>query len=97
MRIKELIAKLEEINQKHGDILVSIRVDGFGGHGLYTTENRNLSIYGIYPGELEEYFDEDVAREYFPASEGDLERLENLPDDEVETVVISCGTLIYST
>jgi hypothetical protein len=97
MRITELISKLEEIHREYGDIPVSVRVDGFGGHGLYSTENRNLSISGIYPSELKEDFDSNVAKEYFPESEGDLEGLENLPDEEVETVVISTGPLIYRT
>jgi hypothetical protein len=94
MKISELIAKLEQIKIENGDIPVSIRVDGFGGHALHSTES--LNVIGVYPSELEEDFDSDLAKEYFPESEGDYDKLIEL-DDEIETVVISCGGTLYVT
>lgn len=94
MKISDLIAKLEQIKIKNGDIPVSIRVDGFGGHALHSTED--LGVYGVYPSELEENFDSDLAKEYFPESEGEYDKLIEL-DDEIETVVISCGTMLYTS
>ena len=94
MKISELIAKLEQFKIENGDVPVSIRVDGFGGHVLHST--KSLNVIGIYPNELEEDFDADLAKEYFPESEGDYDKLMEL-DDEIETVVISCGRALYTT
>jgi len=94
MKISDLIAKLEQIKIKNGDIPVSVRVDGFGGHALYST--KDLVIYGVYSSQLEENFDSDLAKEYFPESEGEYDKLIEL-DDEIKTVVISCKTMLYAT
>ena len=96
MKISELIQKLEEAKQKHGDVPVLIHNSGFGGHEIASIDNRidDLTLRQWDFLEDTEPTKEEV-EEYFPDWDGTEENC----DDELEShcITLYSGYTLYST
>jgi len=108
MRISELILKLEEIKNQHGDLLCTSQEDGFGGKAVYLLSN-NISIDSMYYDQF--LYDEnidpsdvDVLKKIFPDFTGDYNNFDDvekyansLEEHEIKIITFKNGFMIYST
>lgn len=96
MKISKLIAKLEAVKAKHGDIPVFIEQQGYGGHALHTTEAKdslqNLTLMTLLHSDQE--LDEKEIKKIFPEWDGDIDSEQDLKTKYFE---ISTGTMLYAT
>ena len=107
MRISELILKLEEIKNQHGDLLCTSQEDGFGGKAIYLLSDY-ISIDKLYFEEVlyneNGESDIDVLKEVFPDFNGDYTDIDavekyadDLPEQIIQTLTFNNGPMIYST
>ena len=100
MKATELITHLQKIVSEHGDLLIFIRNDGFGGHSINTFGEISKTPDTLRTGWIEDP-DPIVIKELWDVElqyddEDKLyEQLDNLP--ELKYLEISSGTEIYST
>lgn len=95
MNISKLIAKLEALKEKHGDIPVLIVEHGFGGYAVHTTAE-NLNETKISPLDFEnESLEDDNEFNQFKESHPDF-KFETV-GDRVTCVEIHGGEMIYAT
>jgi len=92
MKISELIAKLEEFKNKHGDIFVMFEEQGMGGHALHTIGGaKEEELHSSMIEELEE----ETFRELFPEWDGETEYWDT--NMNIKYVELSMGTMLYAT
>ena len=82
-KISELIEELQKLKEELGDVLITVNIDGFGGHASYSVTGVRESALSVYDFDENEY----AAKEFFPD-----ESIE-----EMVTVEIKTGAMIYST
>jgi hypothetical protein len=100
MKASELITLLQKTIDEHGDVLVFVREDGFGGYALNDFGGVSESPDDLYP-------DDDTHEQSLKDLWGIGENLDNLDDEErdqlfqelkpLKYIEISSGTTIYST
>lgn len=98
-----MVKALNELIEKHGDLHLVGREDGFGGYGMHLVEKPDSRLTTIGLDHFEEEPSAHVLKELFP----DLEIPEEgiFDDDghlqvqhqEIKCIEIPFGSLIYST
>lgn len=94
IRISELIKTLEELKDKHGDVPVLTKEDGFGGYAIH-----EAALPDDYELFISDFFEEgsntEKAKEFFPEWNGEDNTIDDIKP--ITCVCMYTGSTIYST
>lgn len=99
MKISKLIAKLEKAKEKHGDIEVFIREEGFGGYAVHECTGLEQGKEEIELYDCLESRNAEELKDYFPdvILNDDGEPINEYDVKPLVGVVIAVGIRFYAT
>lgn len=103
MKASVLVQALNKLIEKHGDLHVIGRQDGFGGYAMHLVDKPSTHLRTISLEDFEEEPEAHILKELFPdlkAPEGVFDEDGNIqvPDGaKVRCIELSFGSMIYST
>tara|TARA_R110000868_G_scaffold76573_2_gene220095 strand:- start:28736 stop:29053 length:318 start_codon:yes stop_codon:yes gene_type:complete len=104
LKISDLIKELEEFKEKHGDLIVVSKEDGFGGYAMLEAAGlceytEGITGYEVAHGGEDGSVTDEMIYSLFPNWDGNHDELENDVDEKYEAkiAILATGNLIYST
>lgn len=98
IKVSELIKQLQEFQEKHGDLPVIFKHEGYGGYAMNTILKLDNSVGKIDPDYIDmiEDNDQDI-KELFPQWSGDSEDFFEGEFNPAKCAVLKHGKMLYAT